>query len=188
MVIEFPPPADLTVTGVMLPLTAQVGDPISITWNVKNQSSEPAAGVWTDTAYLSTDATWDIDDIPLGRTSFGGGSLTANSTYALTLNTVMPPVTPGAYRIIIRTDIFNQVYEREFEGNNRAASADTLEVQVPQISLGVPFTTSLSQGQQRLFQVRVPRGQTLQVDLTSSAKGSTNELFLRYRTAPTLAT
>src|SRR5205823_3298831 len=136
MVIELPPPADLVVTEVTIPATAGVGDPITITWSVKNQSTEAAVGVWTDTAYLSTDATWDIGDIPLGRMSFSGGTLAPNGTYTLTLNTTLPPVTPGAYRVIVRADIFNQVYEREFEGNNRAASADTLEVSVPEIALG----------------------------------------------------
>jgi hypothetical protein len=185
LIVELPPPTDLTVTGITVPRTAAVGDAITLTWTVKNQSQEPAEGTWTDTAYLSADATWDLGDVPLGRVEFTGGMLAADSAYTLTLNTKLPPVTPGAYHVIVRTDIFDQVYEREFEANNRTASADTLTVAVPEIRLGVPFATTLSAGEQRLFQIRVPQDQTLQVDLTSDAQKSANELFLRYNAAPT---
>ncbi len=131
VVVELPPPSDLVVTSITLPATAMVNDPISVTWTITNQSTEPAVGIWSDTAYLSTDATWDLGDVPLGRLSFAGGTLAAGASYTQTLNTLLPPSTPGQYRVIVRTDIFNQVYEREFEGNNRAASSNTLTVSVP---------------------------------------------------------
>ncbi len=38
LVIELPPPSDLVVTSISVPVTAQVGDPITFSWTVKNQS------------------------------------------------------------------------------------------------------------------------------------------------------
>ena len=40
---------------------------------VKNQGTNPAEGSWGDTAYLSADAVWDINDKPLGRLTHTGG-------------------------------------------------------------------------------------------------------------------
>src|SRR5262249_6489818 len=110
-------------------------------------------------------------------------------SYTLTLNTILPPVTPGQYRVIVRTDIFNQVYEGpDGEKNNTTASADTLQVTVTPLTLGVPYATTLSSGQSRLLQVTVPLDVTLRVTLSSDAAKSANELFLRYNDAPTSAT
>ena len=53
----------------------------------------------------------------------------------------MPPATPGQYRVIARTDIFNQIYEREFDANNTLASAETLSVTVEELQLGHPVST-----------------------------------------------
>ena len=187
VVFELPPPTDLQVTGVTVPANAKSGEAISLSWTVTNASdSEPARGQWSDTLYLSGDATWDIGDVPLGRMSYSG-TLQPGDDYTLTLDTLMPPATPGEYRVIARTDIFNQIYEREFDSNNALASAETLDVTVQPLQLGVPYDTTLSTGQSRLFQVTVPHDQTLRVSLSSEAEGSANEIFLRYDAAPTIA-
>ena len=69
--------------------------------------------------------------------------------------------------------------------NNTTASADVMSVTVPELHLGVPVQTTLSTGQQRLFEVQVGLGQTLRVDLTSSDPAASNVLFLRYNAVPT---
>ncbi len=186
MIIELPPPADLVVTDITIPAQGKSGDPITLHWTVQNNSDEPAVGSRWDTAYLSTDATWDIHDVPLGRASFSG-TLAPDGTYELTLATLLPPATPGQYRVIVRTDIFNQVYEAEYDANNKTASAETLSVTVEQMHLGVPLPITLSTGQKRLFQVTVPYDQTLQVSLRTDAASSQNEIFVRYGAAPTVA-
>ena len=68
--------------------------------------------------------------------------LDPGESYTLTLDTLMPPATPGQYRVIVRTDIFNQVYEREFDVNNKTASAETMSVTVDELLLGVPHATT----------------------------------------------
>ena len=59
---------------------------------------------------------------------------------------------------------------------------------VPSLQLGVPLSTTLSTGQEQLYQVNVAYGQTLQVNLTSSDQNAANELYLRYNAVPTSST
>ncbi|MEM9586008.1 MAG: CARDB domain-containing protein, partial [Planctomycetota bacterium] len=187
IVIELPPPTDLQVVSVSPPTAAQSGDAVSISYTVRNESdTEPAIGTWSDTLYLSADGVWDLGDVPLGRVSFSG-SLAPGEDYTQTLETRLPPAIPGQYRVIVRTDIFNQVYEREFDANNTLPSAETLDVTVPALELDKPLTTTLSTGQTRLFELEVPFDQTLQVTLSTDAEDASNELFIRYDAAPTIA-
>ncbi len=188
MIIELPPPSDLVVTDIDIPAQARSGEPITIRWTVKNQSGVPATGTWTDSVFLSTDATWDINDRSLGRVQFAGGSLAADGSYTLSLTATMPPAAPGSYRVIVRTDIFNQVYEGLDEANNRTASASTLTVAVDELVIGAPLTTSLAPGQEKLYQITVPRDQTLRVLLNAGDDKSANEIFLRHGAVPTSAT
>ena len=59
-----------------------------------------------------------------------------------------------------------------------------MTVTVPALHLGVPLQTTLSTGQDQLYEVQVGLGQTLRVDLTSSSAGASNELYLRYSAVP----
>ncbi|MFM2004219.1 MAG: hypothetical protein RI963_3645, partial [Planctomycetota bacterium] len=187
IVFELPPPTDLQVTQVTVPAIVKSGEPITVGWTVTNMSDkESAEGQWFDTLYLSSDATWDIGDAPLGRLSFTG-KLAPGEKYTQTLTTLPPAVTPGQYRVIARADIFNQLYEREFDKNNAGASAEAMEVTVEAIEIDKPHRTTLSTGQVRLFKVVVPHDKTLRITLNSEAEGSANEIFLRHDKAPTLA-
>src|SRR5205814_2800131 len=141
---------------------------------------------WTDAAYLSNDAIWNVSDAFLGKFTFAG-TLHPNDTYTAVLDTTMPAVAPGTYRVIVRTDVFNNVYETN-KLNNTTASADSTSITVPSLLLGVPLNTTLSTGEDKLYQVTVPVGQTLRVDLTSSDPSASNELYLRYGAVPTTST
>ena len=85
----------------------------------------------------------------------------------------------------MRADIFNQVYEDVADANNITASADTIDVSAQPLQLDVPFDTTLSSGQERLFQVTVPFDRTLRVTIESSSDEASTELFLKHLTAPT---
>jgi subtilase family serine protease len=187
MVIELPPPTDLVVTDILIPTEARVGEPVHFEWTVTNQSVDiPAAGTWTDSLFLSTDATWDISDRPLGRATFTG-TLTPGASYTLTLDTALPPATPGQFRVVGRTDIFDQVYESVNEANNRTASADTVTVTVDELQIGVPLATHLNPAQERLYRITVPADQTLRISLRGADEKSANEIFVRHDAVPTSA-
>ena len=185
--IDQPPPSDIEVTAVEVPDSVRAGDPVSFTWTVKNLSENTAQGSWSDSVFLSQDAMWDINDVPVGRQSYSG-RLELGDDYSLTLNATMPAVTPGQYRVIVRTDIFNELYEDQGDENNATASEEPFEVTVEELALGVKLDTTLSTGQTRLFQVRVPEpGRTLRVRLSTDSNKASNELFLRHGFAPTTA-
>src|SRR5207253_4057163 len=117
VLFDQPPPADLRVDGLTVPATAHTSGGVTVSWTVGNHGANATAGGWTDAAYLSTDGVWDVNDRLLGRVS-SPGPLAAGANTTLSLQADLPPVTPGTYHVIVRTDIYNDVYEGANKGNN----------------------------------------------------------------------
>ena len=186
MLIETPPPTDLQVDSVTVPTTATAGDPISVSWTVSDHSAIPASGSWTDSVYISSSAIFDISARLLGRATFTG-TLQQNGSYTLSLTATMPGVAPGNYYVIVRTNIYNTVYEGVYAVNNTTASAATVSVAVDTLTIGDPLLTTLLPGQERLYQIQVPEGQTLRLTMTADNSQSVNTLYIRYNAAPTSA-
>ncbi len=187
IVLDLPPPSDLVVTDIDSPQSALIGETIQVSWTVANDSTNSAIGSWSDAVYLSADSVWDIGDRLLGRKSFSG-SLAQGQSYTLSLDAALPPSREGQYRIIVRPDIFNEVFEGVFtspgERNNFSVSPAALSTEVEEIHLGVPFQATLNTGQEKVYRVSVGQGETLKVTLTSPAQDAANELFLRYGDVP----
>ncbi len=163
------------------------GDPFNVSWTVTDASTtNPAPGSWSDAVYIGTGTSWSIADVYLGTVNHTG-TLAPGGSYTATLAAVMPSLSPGQYHIIVRTDIYNQLSLPAGvpDTTKTTASADLLTVAVESLTLGVPYATTLSTGQERLLQVTVPSGATLQVSLSSNASGAANEIFLRHGAAPT---
>jgi hypothetical protein len=133
-----------------------------------------------------------------------GAAGAGNASYTGTLSASLPPFKDGNWRVIVRPDLYNEVFEG-YEGyagsisegiaglrlppgeaNNRSASGGTLQVSVPEMQIGTPLQTTLSPGQARLYKVAVAAGETLRVSLDADAAGDegSNELYLRYGDLP----
>ena len=186
MIIDTPPPTDLQVDSVTVPATASAGDPITVSYTVSDHSDVPASGTWTDAVYISASATWDITARLLGYVTYSG-TLQQNGSYTQTLTSTIPGLAPGDYHVLVRTNIYNSVYEGQFASNNTTASASTIRVAVDTLTIGDPLSTTLLPGQERLYQVQVPEGETLRVTLTAANGQSINTLYIRYNAAPTTA-
>ena len=186
ILLERPPASDLQVDSILLPSnnTSKSGESAQISWTVSNHSANVAQGTWTDAVYLSSDNTWDIQDRLLGRV-LHTGDLVAGQAYTSSLTANIPAIAPGQYRIIVKTDVQNRVYEGDNEGNNQTVSTTPLNLTVDLLQLGVALDTTLNTGQERLYRVRVDPGQTLQVKLSGASTDAANELFVRYNQAPT---
>ena len=189
LVINPPPPSHLVVTGITLPDPASVksGDLFNVGWTVEDESTiDPAPGSWSDAVYIGPGTSWSIADTYLG-TVLHSGTLAPGDSYTGTLAAVMPSITPGQYHIFVRTDIFDQLSLPLGvpESSKTTASADLLTVAVDSLTLGVPYATTLSSGQERLLQVTVPQGATLEVTLSSNAAGAANEIYIKQGAAPT---
>jgi hypothetical protein len=190
LLVELPPPSDLQVSGIQVPATGTSGQPVSVTFTVTNAAGVALSGSWSDAVYLSKDGTWDLGDRLLGRVahSTGGVPLEVGASYEGTLAAPLPPAKADQYRIIVRPDIFNEVYEGPPEDprerNNFGASADAMSVSVPELHLGAPLDTTLSPGELRLYRIAVGANETLRVSLDSSADDAQNELYVRYDALP----
>ncbi|MDK2126935.1 putative Ig domain-containing protein, partial [Parachitinimonas caeni] len=197
LLIETPPPADLVAQSVSLKTaTVQVGDEVELHYTVKNDSTNPARGRWTDAVYLSADGQWDISDILLGKLEHIG-DLEAGKDYAGTLKAKLPPLKDGSWRLVVRPDIYNEVFEGEIrydatglhrapgEQNNLMASAQTLTVTVPSLVVASPLALNLNAGQSQLYKVSVAAGETLRVSLDAASDDGENEIYLRYGEVPT---
>ncbi|MBX3265900.1 MAG: PD40 domain-containing protein [Acidobacteria bacterium] len=176
--LQLPPPAELNVTNITPPSSIVLGEAATFEWTVQNSSSNSASGIWQDTLYLSTDTTWDSGDIVIGSKQ-RSGTLAGFASYTETLETVIPPVDPGSYYVIVRTDSRNSVRESN-ETNNVAASVGQTQVNVQNLTLGVPVNTTLITGQERFFSVlNTPADEVMLINLDGET-GSSNELYTRY--------
>jgi hypothetical protein len=182
VLVELPPPAELVVTSVELPAagsTVEIGQSLTVRWTVQNEAMQPAKGTWTDAVYLSADPIWDINDPLLGRKTFTG-TRGKDETYQLELMAPLPPVKPGDYHVIVRTDIFNEIRET-FELNNRRPSPGQVTLSATPLHVDAPLTINLASNEERLYQINVTPGQTLRVRLMGLAVA---ELFLRHGDLP----
>lgn len=197
LVIDVPPPADLVVQQVNLPSQLAVGGSVTIDYTITNASDNPAYGRWTDAIYLSKDGQWDIGDILLGKVDHIGDVL-GQASYTGQLTANVPPLKEGTWRVIVRPDLYNEVFEGQIrytetglnlppaEANNRTASANVLQITVPSLTVGSPLATTLKAGQEQLYKVSVAAGETLRVFLDSTATTGANEIYIRYGDVPTL--
>ena len=196
IVIQVPPPADLKVSNVVVPNRGTVGEVVEIQYTIANDSNNPAYGRWTDAVYLSADNAWDLGDILLGKVDHVG-DVTGNGTYSGNLKANLPPLKDGNWRIIVRPDLYNEVFEGKItytdtgvnlppgEANNRQASGSTLRVEVPVLAVASPLNTTLSTGQSRVYKVSVAPGETLRVSLDAERESGANEVYVRFGDVPT---
>ncbi|HND23400.1 MAG TPA: putative Ig domain-containing protein, partial [Rhodocyclaceae bacterium] len=186
-IFEMPPPSDLQVDDIVFGGNGQSGENIHMEWTVSNHSTNPTSTSWTDAVYLSDDNTWDIGDRLLGKVTHTG-VLGQDGSYTASLDALIPPTKPGQYRVIVRPDIYNEVYEGPYrsagEANNFTTSPNVLNVTVNELHLGVYEDTTLSTGQSRLYKLTVGQGQTLKVSLTTGDQDAANEIFIRYGDVP----
>jgi len=183
MVVRLTPPADLVVGDITIPANAVPGQDATIAYTINNQGVSAALGSWFDSIYISADDQWDISDAFWGRV-LHTGTVQGGASYPGTLTAPLPGVLAGDYKVIIRTDIRNNIIESN-ETNNVAASLTSIQLDVEQLTLGMAGLGSLSQGNAAYYRVDVPTGETLVVSLNSASTTAFNELYIRFGQMPT---
>ncbi|MEZ6135593.1 MAG: CARDB domain-containing protein [Pirellulaceae bacterium] len=185
LLIEVPPPSDVQVTDVSGPASAEVGDVVTVSWTVENRGDVPVRGRLADAVYLSADGVWDIGDRFVGRLDpEGGRNLQPGESYSASLDFEVPITLPGEYRLLVRTDIFDDVFEGENNRNNTGISTGTVNVTVPLLRLDIPLDDQVAAGSARLFQFDAEPGQTIRIDLDSINNIGSHELFVRFEDLP----
>ena len=84
---------------------------------MSDHSAVQASGSWTDSVYISLSPIWDLTARLLGRQTFTG-TLTQGQSYTNTLTATIPGLAPGHYFVLVRTNIYNSVYEGVYAANN----------------------------------------------------------------------
>ncbi len=176
---------DLAATSVTTSTTATAGQPITVNWQVTDQSSQPATGTWQDSVYLSTTPGITSSSILLGSVPHTGG-LAAGGSYAASWTGALPAVTPGYYYVLAQVDSLYQVPDPNRPNNTQAATTGQLNVSVPALALGTPSSGSFTAANQdHYYQVSVPTGGSLVVSLTSAASTGEVALYVSQGTLPT---
>lgn len=186
--VALAPPADLVVGDIDIPANGVPGQSATIQFSVTNQGTNPALGSWTDSVYLSTDDTWDINDALFGTVTHYGDVAGGGASYSSSLTATLPGLTPGSYRVIVRSDIRNHIPESN-EANNIKGTLDSvaLDVEALAFTLGVATDSgNLAAGQAVYYKFDVAAGETVRLSLDSAGDGvNANELYVRFGNMPT---
>ncbi|MET0465390.1 MAG: CARDB domain-containing protein [Chitinophagaceae bacterium] len=146
--VSLVPPPDLLIDSFSAPQLAYAGQPIQVSWKVKNNG--PGAtknGSWSDRLYFGKTPTSLSTAL---HTVTRVGNLEKDSTYTVTAEVFVPSTLYGSGYFIIKTDNNNIVYEHGQEQNN-LASEPVFIVQPPPADLvteEVTVPTTVNSGQQ----------------------------------------
>jgi hypothetical protein len=169
-------PVNLAISDVAASVAQLgIGDPVTLSWTVTNNSALDLTGTWMDAVFLSRDAVWDIDDLSVGSVVHTGG-LTVGSQYDAELTLNMPAATHGPLYLLVRSDARQQVREVD-ESDNQGQAQVTLDV--PALPVNAPGVAGSFAGgaTRQYFRVEPQAGRTMTLDLDSvAASGRTRVL------------
>jgi RHS repeat-associated protein len=177
--------ANLGVTMVAVDATGLAGQNIHFSYEVKNVSAFPTLATgWTDTIYLSKDDTLSADDVVFTRVAHSG-VLAAGASYTSNVNTPLPGVVPGDYKLLVLADSRGNVPDPD-RANNLGASASAATLDMPQLTPGVAATGTVQAGQDLWYRVTLPQGATPAFVFTGAVAGEA-ELYTSFGQVPTRA-
>ncbi|MFN0053205.1 MAG: CARDB domain-containing protein [Planctomycetales bacterium] len=128
--LSLPPIPDLVVTEITAPIEALSGQPMQVSWTLRNQGTGDATGTWYDYLFLSNDnIAGDSDDQFFGSFSFSG-TIAAGATLTRVQSITLPISMEGNRWVVIRTDGNNAIYEHANEGNNLAIDDRPVDVRL----------------------------------------------------------
>ncbi len=110
------------------PVSAHLGNLISVVYTAQNLSGSTAPANWTDSTYLSQDAVLSADDLLLGTVQHMT-SVAGMTSYTGTLTGIIPLVNQGNYRVIVVTDS-GLVVPDLGRANNTGVSSATMNLTI----------------------------------------------------------
>ncbi|MDD3643755.1 MAG: CARDB domain-containing protein, partial [Candidatus Krumholzibacteria bacterium] len=192
-IFVLPPDYDLEVVEIVMPDSRFVGEEINISWTVANNGASDLSGQWLDAVYVSADTIWDIDDAHLGtavrRTGLTAGGVyrqmltVAASDFYGALETAVPGLEPGEYRLLVKTDIYNQINELD-ESNNEGHSVSGLDLDVVPLTLGVPQDSTVGANGQHYYRATFPPGEDLKLTVDIGHEFDEFELYVSFGELP----
>ena len=107
--------------------------------------------------------------------------VTDSSSLAVTIS----GVALGNYYILVQTDVLNNI--NESNDNNNTGHSTTLNVNIPQLYLGVKKTDTLFNNKERIYRLQISDsliGESLLVSLDADSANGDNEMYLRKGQVP----
>ncbi len=129
------PPANLTVLDVIAATTATAGQPIAVSWTVRNTGAGSTnVASWPDNLYLSLDQFVDVaTDRFLGSYQHAG-FLATGEEHVVSQEFLIPSGLAGTYFVVLRTNPNSLVYEAGSSVDNDGSTAVLSHIALPPIS------------------------------------------------------
>ncbi len=178
----FPRPADFIVSDIRAPATVDAPRAAALEWEITNRGSPVEQGVWSDSVYLSSDATVG-GDVLLGVFP-SSGSFPAGGSMRFTNSVVLPASRAGTWRVVVVANENRLVFEGTNTANNAAIASTTTVIRAPDLAVDSlalePANAVLGQPATVRWRVRnlgtsaAPAGWLERLSLGSSVVLSTN--------------
>ena len=138
--------ADLQVTAATAPTTAVLGETIELTWTVANKGTVTANSDWYDTVYLSSDQTYDFDDVYVAEKYISTETpLAKDGSYTISKNVVLPSFTPGNQYLLFVTDSTDSQGETNGTNNTKAVAINIAAPDLQVTAATAPTTAVLGE-------------------------------------------
>ncbi|RLD22361.1 MAG: hypothetical protein DRI69_01395, partial [Bacteroidetes bacterium] len=186
--LTLPPPSDLIVTTVVIPLEAIAGEQSTINWTTENAGTFPASGQFREIVYLSQDTAWDINDALFGVVD-QIGYLPPMSQQSSSFTGPVKDVVNGDYYAIVQTDARNNFSESD-EANNFTSSVDIMDVDVKTLFMDSLTIDTLVNAQELYYKVVIPpslEGESMILSLDGDSINGLNELYAKFAGMPSRA-
>jgi hypothetical protein len=141
------PTPDLVPDSVNVSPTGLTGQPVTVTWRVKNNGDAVTGALsWSDRVYLSANGKFDADSIALDPTFSHSGALNPGDSYSQSQSVKLPlNLAAGSYTVFVQADTLNQVPELVPSSHKVAASAGPVVVSLsPAADLAVTSVSATS--------------------------------------------
>ncbi len=177
-------PANLVVQPFTVPANAVVGQNLTVTYQVDNQSDNAVTGTWTDSVYLSTQTTLNSSSVLLGRVQQTG--VAADGQYSQTVTAPVPGLVPDDYYVIVLADSLGLVPELN-RASTELASTSPVQVTLPTLALASPISGTIASGQSLYYQLTLSAGQDVAISANFAALQG-GELYVGYQSIPSSST
>ena len=157
-----------------IPANGTSGQNVSIPYTVHNLTTTPALGDWYDSLYLTPGVTFDPNAQLLGRVHHIG-DVAGLGSYTETLTAPLPNLADGGYHIVVEVDSRDLVSDSN-RSNNTGISTNAFHVSVPLLTIGVPITGTITEGQDIYYRMVVPPGQDLTIAAISRSRRKRNSI------------
>jgi len=175
---------DLAVSKVKIldPAFLSAGDPFIVEWTVSNVGSIDIDSSWEESLFLSQDAVFSQDDMPLDPVTHKEG-LQANEKRTGFYEGAIPSGVMGPLYVLVRATADDSVFDPVLQ-NNLAASERPLCVDIPLLEISGSFSGDITYDQWSYLRLMGTQGDTIVLELEGSKD---IQLYASRGVPPTLA-